>query len=93
VKVGRLRLQIGDYSGAIREAEECYNAASTGNTNYIAHALDLMSETLDTATQAAAAIGTEDLTTVQRVLHGYANPSDPRAARLQQLLESARARS
>src|SRR5215510_605985 len=47
IREARIRIGIGDYSGAIRAAVECYDAAQSGNPNAVAHAFDAIGDALE----------------------------------------------
>lgn len=88
IREARIRIDIHDYNGAIRAALECYGAAQSGNTNYIAHAFDAMSDALEASGRDGAPIAHDQVVAVRNMLLDYrALHSDPRATKLKALID------
>jgi hypothetical protein len=87
--VADLRLADGDLEGSARAAIELYHAATRGNTNYIAHALDKLIAVFQTEPSGVAPVTPATIRVIRSILRERAGgPEDDRVQRLQTLLES-----
>jgi len=88
IREARIRIGIGDYSGAIRAAVECYDAAQSGNPNAVAHAFDAIGDALEGSERDGKPISPVDLVAARNRLRDYRQlDSDPRAARVKRLID------
>jgi hypothetical protein len=88
IREARIRIGIGDYSGAIRAAVECYDAAQSGNPNAVAHAFDAIGDALEGSERDGKPISPVDLVAARNRLLDYRQlDSDPRAARVKRLID------
>ena len=88
IREARIRIDMHDYTGAIRAALECYGAAQSGNTNYIAHAFDAMSDALEASGRDSSVIVPDQVVAVRNMLLNYRTlHSDPRATKLKALID------
>ena len=88
IREARIRIGIGDYSGAIRAAVECYDAAQSGNPNAVVHAFDAIGDALEGSERDGKPISPVDLVAARNRLLDYRQlDSDPRAARVKRLID------
>lgn len=84
----RLRKLVNDFDGALRHAISAYQAAVQGNSNYIAHAFDAMTEALDAAERASTHVADSVTAELRRLILAYPRlGEDPRAIAVKTLLD------
>lgn len=88
LRESRIRTYVKDFDGAVLAARECYSAAQSGNTNYIAHALDAISEAFEGAANNRGRIAQHEVVATHQLLLSYSGlHTDPRAARVKALVD------
>jgi C4-dicarboxylate-specific signal transduction histidine kinase len=85
----KIRLRIGDNNESINSALQALSAAKQGNTNYIAHALDVITEVLNSSRATENTVKKETIINVKNALGDYAHShTDKRAIALGELLRN-----
>lgn len=85
----KLRLRIGDIDEAICNGLESFGAAIHGNTNYIAHAIDVITEALDSTAASENKVKSTTIDGIKNLLRKYRNlHNDQRAIALNELVSN-----
>lgn len=86
--IADLKLVSGDLEGSARAGIELYHAATRGNPNYMAHALDKLIAVLQTETSSSGTVSEDTVREIRSICRECrGGPEDERARRLHALVE------